>query len=324
MAILNDLGSDIAKVAKAELIDTLTSQMAGIFSSAGQSIAGRLGDFSNKMPLMSYPIDLDSNVDEYTSKIQFTAVKYGSKKTSETTESGAKTFESNSPISEIKSVISLYHPHSLSIDYNNDWGTEELGVAGAIIDNNPDIASKIKSGGFGGKDISDFIAIAGGKLSKKGAQFAGEQTGLNIQGAVGKVLGVAENPRLAMLFKGVSPRTFGFVFNFAPRSEKEVIEVIAIMKAFRYYSAPGFSNFAEKQSFFAYPEVFNIKLFHEGEENTTLFPYGLAACTSVAYDLSPQAVWQTFANGFPVFSSMTLTFLELDIVTKQTIENEFK
>lgn len=322
MAIADNLKDGFTKIQKAELIDEATNQLAGIFA-GDQTITGRL-DENQKLPHLTYPIDLHGN-SEYKNRIQFTALNYKSKRERSKNQEAndKKIIQGGAPISEITSVISLYHPNNLGISHNNEWGTEELGIAGQVIAENPNVFNSLANGGSMSKPIADFVGTAGDKLTKRLVQLASEQTGLNVLGALGKAEGIAQNPRIAMLFKGVNPRNFNFQFSFAPRSFEEVMQVIAIMKAFRYYSAPGFSAISDNQSFFSYPEVFDIKLFHNEEENRALFPYGISACTGIDYDYSPQAVWQTFDNGFPVVVNMTLNFTELDIISKKTIEKEF-
>ena len=46
------------------------------------------------------------------------------------------------------------------------------------------------------------------------------------------------NPNLALLFKGVNFRVFRLSFLFHPRSEAELLEALAIIKVFKYWSAP--------------------------------------------------------------------------------------
>ncbi|MCK5020961.1 MAG: baseplate tail-tube junction protein [Candidatus Peribacteraceae bacterium] len=326
-SFVDQLKDGFSKIQRAEVVDSITNSLAGIVN-GNQSITGILEDGSaQNLPYLSYPIDLHGEGQaafDYSSRIEFTAISYKSRKQAKNEE-----FLQSKTLAETSSIISLYHPNALNIAYNNEWGTEELGLAGAKTGQAAlsNLYNDATSAQAYSEALDAFSGLAAGQLGKKAVEKIGESIGVNASGAVSRSLGVASNPRLAMLFKGVNPRTFSFQFQFAPRSQDEVLQVIAIMKAFRYYAAPDWANVGDSvpsDSFFKYPELFDIKLFHNGEENTSLFPYGTSACTGIDYDYSPQSVWQTFDNGFPVLVNMTLNFNELDIITKDTIRNEFK
>jgi hypothetical protein len=63
----------------------------------------------------------------------------------------------------------------------------------------------------------------------------------------------------------------------------------------------------------------NLSDDHETTENTAINKFGPAVLTGLTIDYSPGEIWRTFRNGFPVNVTMSLTFKEMEIKTKESI-----
>jgi hypothetical protein len=251
----------------------------------------------------------------------------------------------------ILSTISLYMPDTLNVDFNNIYADssleETLGpgkyLAGAI----SDFASSLKGSQA---DKANFTNLYGPGLGVGLSYLASP----NLGNLIGNVTKTQPNPQLQLLFKGVGLRTFQFTFIFTPTSSQEAKMVDNIMNAFQYYSAP--SLLGQSQQFLKPPQVFDINfaftsgsgltgavtnffknigtnilssqvsgsLFGSNQIDPTSNPakvfkvYHPCVLKDISIDYAPNG-WAAYDDGYPVQSTMTLTFQETDIVTKEDI-----
>lgn len=214
---------------------------------------------------------------------------------------------------DLVSTICLYQPQNLAVIYDRQWSQDELGMAEDIFKT------------AGSKTIDGLLAGVKGlagrikhKTVEKLAGAAGSATGTNIQGAAEQKLGRILNPNLALLFKAIRFRAFQFSFMFSPRNENEVVNSLAIIKVFKYWSSPDTANAVLK-----YPALFKIRMMKNNglstEENDKLFSFRPAALTNMTLDYSPNSIWATFKGGAPVSFRMDLAFTETEIITRSTI-----
>ena len=137
-------------------------------------------------------------------------------------------------------------------------------------------------------------------------------------------IGQVINPRLGLTFKRTNLRQFEMSFRFQPTSKLEVEEVIRIIFLFRYHSS---SQIIKDTAGFLlqYPELWKIHFGNtksgdsSGEVNSLLFKTTWSALTNVSVNYTPQALWATFENGFPVDVQMDLRFQEVDMITKDDL-----
>jgi len=250
---------------------------------------------------LKYPIDIVANK-EHDTYMKFSAVEERHQTPSGKDKDGTEVKSVLSP----QTTILLYNPGQLAISYEKRWAQEELGVAGGI-NTQGGVMEAIKSG------VSQLV----GRGEDSIARSASSGTGLNLSGALEHTRQSVVNPNLKLLFKGINMRTFQFSFMFSPRSEAEVLQSLAIVKSFKYYSAPWIEG-----PFHHYPALFNIQLMKRpatGGAVENLFKYKKAACTSVTVDYAPNSIWATFKDGTPVSFRMDLSFTETDVVTRKDI-----
>lgn len=175
-------------------------------------------------------------------------------------------------------------------------------------------------------------------------------------GVVGTALNQVPNPQLQMYYKGVGLREFQFDFKFTPVSQKEARAVEQIIKKFTYYSLPRLLG-SNSHQFLEPPQIFNISFaFTGGNELSTVVTnffknigtniltsqisgslfgstqaslkagnarifkiYHPCALKEVTVDYAPNG-WAAFGDGYPVETTMSLTFVETDIVTKNDVD----
>jgi len=314
MSFEKDLANGFIKTQRTHAIDQITNTIAGLFSD--KNVHDKLDRRKSGPTVLQYPINLD-DTNEHPHRLDFNIIQYSPVRTKTKTRASV----SNKIAEDVKNtlgldiattkraIISMYHPNSLQTEYSNQWNAEELGFVGLASLEAQGVASdfltQLKKG-IQDQGKSQMWKAIGAQIGGKG--FEGGLAGI----------GQAVNPRLALMFQGISPRTFRFDFVFNPKSEVEVLHCLAIIKLFKYHSAPDFID-ASTKAFFKYPDIFEIKAYNGNKENDALFKYGRCACTNIAIDYSPQQVWQTFENGFPVSVGLSLTFTELDLITKSSI-----
>tara|TARA_R110002096_G_scaffold7563_5_gene32590 strand:+ start:2445 stop:3764 length:1320 start_codon:yes stop_codon:yes gene_type:complete len=211
------------------------------------------------------------------------------------------------------SNIALYLPNKLvnsgSIGYNN----VDLSLLGA--------AMGIMEGEFQG---------AGGFLKKKiaaGIDSAASVLGtnLNAEAAFDQATGLVINPRMQSTFQGVNIRGFDFTFSFAPKNQKEAVEVSKIIRAFRKKAHP---SLASGGTVLNLPDEFEIryyKVFNNGvvAENLFLNKLGRCALQAINVDYTPNGINATFPDGSPVRTSLTMQFTELRPLVREDIEEGY-
>lgn len=133
--------------------------------------------------------------------------------------------------------------------------------------------------------------------------------------------GMAFNPQMQVLFDGIDFREYEMTFVFTPNNAREAEAVKQIIKTFRKYSAPTIM----KQTggfFFNPPSVVDVQFMFNGRPNPYLNEIRRSVITQVTVDYSPNQTWATFGNGAPVQTSMTLSFREIYLVDRDSIDGE--
>jgi len=211
------------------------------------------------------------------------------------------------------SNIALYLPNKLvnsgSIGYNN----VDLSLLGA--------ARGIIEGEFEG--AVGFLKRKGAAVLDDAASIFGAN--LNSEAAFDQATGLVINPRMQQTFQGVNLRGFDFTFSFAPKNQKEAVEVSKIIRAFRKKAHPSLANGGTLLNI---PDEFEIryyKVFNNGvvAENLFLNKLGRCALTAINVDYTPNGINATFPDGSPVRTSLTMQFTELRPLVREDIEEGY-
>ena len=128
--------------------------------------------------------------------------------------------------------------------------------------------------------------------------------------------GVARNPHMATLFTGVDFRSHSFEYKFIPKSKQESDILADIIYRLKYHMAP---SYAAEGHFFNYPEQFDIEFANK----KYLFDIGASVLSAFNVSYSGEGSSYFFNNeGAPVSVSLSMTFQELTINTKENISRE--
>lgn len=122
------------------------------------------------------------------------------------------------------------------------------------------------------------------------------------------------NPFKEVFFKAINFRSFSFNYTFLPKSESEVYNVKRIIDLFKFHMHPELSG----DLFYLYPSEFEIAYYHQGAEN----PFINKISTCVLTDMNVQygsQFFTAFDNGAPSEIKLTLSFKEVELLTKERI-----
>jgi hypothetical protein len=233
----------------------------------------------------------------------------------EKVEGGSPALSLGQKTNRITQSIRLHMPDTLTWDFAQDWNevslTQELGVALQ--------AAQGITGAFSKTDGVQNGQKAGvlSNLGPAAAEAAGEMMGGGgkTQIAMG-LTGYAVNPQVEVLYVSPKLRAFQFDFTFAPKSSQEAKNVIDIIGALKFHSAPeilgGYSG-----RYFVPPATFDI-----GFSNKNIGRIASCALDRLNVDYAPNG-YITFKDGMPVYIRLQLSFKELEFITKEKVKEGF-
>lgn len=143
----------------------------------------------------------------------------------------------------------------------------------------------------------------------------------DVRGAIDKAMGRSLNPFNEQVFRSVPFREFSFPFIFAPKNRKEMEAVQKIITLFKFHMLPEFSN--KTQSAFLSPSEFQITYMYRSKNNAYIPHIARCVMTNMELDYANDGAFHTFREddkgAAPVITSMTCTFAETEIMTKELI-----
>lgn len=254
---------------------------------------------------------------------------------------------------KISKMISLYMPANFFTTYGHDYdqvSVKEAGgmlgmLAGAYSSTGMDISSIANNPeGFLNAlqklpgAANPYTALAAGALgsSSQVPILGGPLVGSNFADISLFNMGYAQNPMLEIIYRGTNFRSFQFEFMFQPKNEKEALRVREIIETFKFHAAAETNPISEPigtgaimpggismPMFFVPPSEFGIELRYVGVQNKYLPKIGRCVLNRVDVDYSPNGQWQTFADGMPIETRMRLDFTEVELITKQKIQEGY-
>ena len=233
--------------------------------------------------------------------------------------------ERKRPTSKLVKTIALYFPPSVQQSYNLSYNEQEIGKAAAF---GAEVIQAFVDKGF---NIDSFNAASA-------PAFAGVKAIINDMGikaldnvAPGSSALIAINrgkvlaPRMELMFEGIGKRSFTYSFTFTPSSEAEANMVFDIIKTFRFHAA---SKYTDSLGFeLAIPDQFEIE-YYTKSSTPNGYMNRIGTCVLESVDVTyggEKMTWhETNAKGAsPTKTTMALSFKELSVVTKDTIEEGF-
>lgn len=164
-------------------------------------------------------------------------------------------------------VISLYMPDTLSMNYHAEYSELSImdatngmnrvaGAVGSLVDD-------VMKAAAGGESLQNSLTSAVTKAANEYGPEAAlrvldRTTGMQTTDLGLRAMGLAVNPQLQLVYKGVGFRTFSMEFLFTPKTKEESDQVSAIVNSFIYAAAPTVQT-ETSGMYFTPPSVFNMQ-----------------------------------------------------------------
>jgi hypothetical protein len=153
-----------------------------------------------------------------------------------------------------------------------------------------------------------------GALGQKGMELAGGMMGVtpNQQLALGNE--AVFNPNVELFYSSPKLRPFSMSFDFVPKNAAEAQTVNQIIMNFKKWSAPA----DLENGMFEIPHVWQVKYMTGAAENKNMNRFKTAACVDIQVKANSQPdMHVAHAGGVPIVTSMSLSFMEVDIITRK-------
>lgn len=209
----------------------------------------------------------------------------------------------------ISDVIALYVDGPPTVKYSMNYANKELGtLAGIIKGGLTETMSALNP-------LSEQAAAAFASFAKLPGAF-----GLpDVQTALSASSKTSLNPFREVIFESVDFRSFNFKYKFLPKNKQESEAIRNIVKLFKYHMHPEISK---SKLFFIYPSEFVISYYFQNDKNT--YFHKMAPCALESMEVSYGGEqFSSFDDGNPTEVNISLTFRELEILTKQMIDKGF-
>ena len=161
------------------------------------------------------------------------------------------------------------------------------------------------------------------KLTNAAGAAIAAMTGFNPTGATAQAVmsgaGHPINPGVQVLYKNTYLRAFQYAFLMAPSSLRESQSMENIIKQLRMFAAPDVAD-NTGGLLFNTPAEFTIEFFNKGQPNPHIPKVSRCVLTNIQTDYTPQGEWSTFRNGYPVTCRLQLSFQEMEIITRDKID----
>ena len=202
----------------------------------------------------------------------------------------------------------MYTPAGLKTTYTVTHTGKETGILG-------DMASM---------SFGDNVLARGGEITAKiGMQITDlltQSAGLgDFKAVLQKTTGRAFNNNLEMVFEGVPMREFSYTFEFAPKNRKELDNARKIISLFKFHMHPELGQTND----FVVPSQFQMSYMYIDKQNMYIPRVSKCVLTKMDLEHGDQTVFSTFAGdelgAAPVYTKMSLSFSETEIMTKQKI-----
>tara|TARA_Y100001963_G_C6765771_1_gene442103 strand:+ start:45 stop:1433 length:1389 start_codon:yes stop_codon:yes gene_type:complete len=261
-----------------------------------------------------FPTGLDSNGQDY---MEFSSLEYSVKTVS--TKGNVGFMPSESQLKNKTPVKRVILPIPGGITDNNavDWGQASMNAAEIA---KLDIALGGMEGGAEG--LADAVGDVGGtigenkeslkELLKK--RIAGNIAGTGAQ-AMKRTTGQVMNPNMELLFNGPQLRSFGFTFKLSPRTKKEALNIVRIIRTFKEQMAPRAEG---SNIFLKSPNTWRIRYMNpRATDHKFLNKFKECAMMSSTVNYTPDGSYATYSDGSMVSYQLTVNFQELEPVLGQ-------
>ena len=209
--------------------------------------------------------------------------------------------------------ITLYMPSQIQVSQKANYGEAEIGMvvaaalqAGQSLTGMMDGSSEFDLGQFASTVGAQARNTLGAALEGAGATGA--------QAALAITSGKTTNNRTEMKFEGIDRRAFNFTFRLLPSSPSEAQRIQEVITLFRLHSMPEFDRGDSLGRTLIAPSTFDIQ--YTPDEHL----HKISTCVLEAVDVKYGGDRpQFYKDNQPTETELTLSFKELEIVTKERV-----
>ena len=240
--------------------------------------------------------------------------------------------ENKSKLRKNQRTIYLPIPQQISDSIRVEYAEDRLSpIAAAAVTTATGIMSA--DGGSIAK-VRDFVGrVTSGQYKFEGIDSAGMNSlktglaasairslGMNVsaQGLISRASGQVLQSNLELLFSGMALRTFPFIFDFAPRDEKEAEEVMLIIRTIKMAMTPS----GRDSVMMTAPDLFQFTYISGKERHPFLNSFKVGVLSNMTVDYTAGGNYATYGGKFksPVHMRMRLDFKEINPVFREDYE----
>lgn len=203
-------------------------------------------------------------------------------------------------------VITLHVEERPSVKYGVNYQDKDLGVLGNFLTSNEGVSDLLS----GNTPVAAAAALQVAKIPSMIPGFGTSLADIVTFGAK-----VKTNPFREVFFEGVDYRQFNFRYRFLPKNANESKAVKGIIDTFKLHMHP---ELAANGYFYLYPSEFEIVYYYNNQENNYFNKIAPCALTDMTVEYGGEQ-FASFADGSPAEISLTLSFRELELLTKESI-----
>ena len=230
------------------------------------------------------------------------------------------------PTTRLDTAISMYMPTNIKVNYGANYTDTPIGVF------TESVASLIQTGTGNPQQLKDQIGkeseVVGEAATRMGLQGIGQLPGFGgALEAKEMMSGTIFADRMELAFKGVGKRKFSYEFKMMPRSQSEADQIKEIIYAFKFNMMPEFEGDTKGRKM-RVPNTFDIQYMYQNDENSYLNK--VSTCYLESMDVTyGGSRFKTFdasstdAGAPPVETSLTLNFLEIELITREKVREGF-
>lgn len=207
----------------------------------------------------------------------------------------------------ITDAIALHVDGPPTVKYSMNYANKDLGTLMGVL-----------SGAvFEGQSVAGGTADTLAGIGAMTAKLPGALGGTDVASALSAASGMALNPFKETVFESVDFRSFSFKYKFMPKNKRESESVYNIVQLFKEHMHPEISD--ENRLFFVYPSEFQITYYYETGPNSYFHKFRPCALESMDVTFGGEQ-FTSFKDGSPSEINLTLTFRELEILTRKMIK----
>lgn len=277
---------------------------------------------------MSYPSELGT-MDRHKHYVMFFVNKQARSKINfglgaadtqvDTSTEGTTLSIKRAPTVRLAQAIALYMPAQISMSHSANYGEQEIGsVVAAAMSGLKTLNKNISIGDMAMELGGNAVAGAKAELGQAVLKAADATLAPGALAAAEISQGRIRNNRTEMKFEGIGRRNFSFQFSMMPNNAKEAQTISDIVTAFRFHAMPEIEGSDLAGRTMIAPSTFDI----EYKPNVHLHKISTSVLESVEVQYGGERT-QFFVDDHPVQTNLTLNFKELEIITKERIQEGF-